>query len=253
MVHKTCLTSLAIHNFNRKACLYYCVLSRTICLQLGYQSHHIMCYKSCYMALTPGSRLSCKQFPPPPQNCLPGDPPGEVVIQGPAHDHWYWPPVFETTGIFIDSTDKGLLSRGDLISRSILEGTLTLWVPLKDGGVDNEFSLDSPLELSASLSLGEERKLFELRDTSSSLTTVCSDPCCKDNLLSETWTSFALDNASTAALVIESICFECNIFYKDLLRWRRLPNTAHYDLFWIPHLLFVFHLYCLVIKYKEFF
>lgn len=53
--------------------------------------------------------------------------------------------MFETSAISLDPKGEGLLSRGDLISRSSLEDTLTLWVPLKEEDLDEELSFDPPL------------------------------------------------------------------------------------------------------------
>lgn len=55
--------------------------------------------------------------------------------------------------VSLESLDEELLSSGDLISRSSLEGTLTLWVPLKDGSKSDEddWSLISSFTRSAAV------------------------------------------------------------------------------------------------------
>lgn len=69
--------------------------------------------------------------------------------------------MLETPGISLDSLDEKLLSNGDLISRSSLEGTFTLRVPLKDSSKDDEeVSFTSPLMFSLTLSSAVEHELF---------------------------------------------------------------------------------------------
>ena len=127
--------------------------------------------------------------------------------------------MLKTPGISFDSLDEELLSNGDLISRSSLEGTFTLCVPLKDSSRsdDEEVSFISLLVFRTTLSSMLEQVTFGFERSGEfrwrvrlsllfEVEAVCSDPRFKSIPL---W--FALDNASTAALVIESICFECII------------------------------------------
>ena len=80
---------------------------------------------------------------------------------------------------------------------------------------------------------------------------VCSDPRFKSIPL---W--FALDNASTAALVIESICFECIILLitksADSSQLSSQTNYIHHTASLWPQILSHLHLYRGMGKYKDF-